>query len=256
MQKTLTALTVAALLTAAGNNGCKKKEAPPPQPLEEELTEAVGTWAEGHWCEYRLTSAGGKTSEVTVALVGAEEQARGRFFWMEVAVTEGKYKVITKALIPQLERVSFLESGKDLTEASQRLIIKVGDAKAVELPLRELKLLHKVAAATGEGADLNAIFGGGEGVRTADAGTAPYETLGGKTLTCRKITIARAGEDEGYVLASDEVPIFGIAYSRNPRGELELVDYGTSGANSLIVEQPEKLDVGDIVAGNKPAPRR
>jgi hypothetical protein len=247
----LTVIALCGLALYAGCSSCKKKEPPPPTPIEEALTEAVGRWEVGRWCEYRLTSAGGKKSEVSVALTGEERRSGKNYFWLEVVVEREGRKVISKALLPQLENVSFLESGKDLTVESERLIVKVGDARAVELPLKELQLLQKALETVGRGPDLNEIFGGGADVDAEKAGAVTYETLSGKKLACEKLVLTQAGRDAGYVYVAEEVPVFGVAFSEHENGTLELVDYGDSGATTAITEEPEKLDLVGIAKGLK-----
>lgn len=247
-------LAVAAACAAAllaGCSSCQKKELPPPTPLEEVLTEAVGRWETGRWCEYRLTSAGGAKSEVFVALTGRERLSGQDYFWLEVVVERDERKVISKALVPQLETVSFLESGKDLAQESERLIVKAGDARAVELPLKELQLLQEALETVGRGPDLNEVFGGGADVDAEKAGPVTYETLAGKKVACEKMVLKQAGRDVGYAYVSEEVPIFGVAFSEHERGTLELVDYGDSGAETAITEEPEKLDLVGIAKGLK-----
>ncbi len=245
------ALALAVVAAVSGCGPCGKKKPPPPTPIEEVLTEAVSEWAAGQWCEYRLTSRGGKESDVSFALTGRERRRGQDFFWLEVVVEREGVKVITKALVPQLERVSFLESGKDLTKEAERLIVKVGDERAVELPLQQLQLLQKALEITGKGADLNDVFGGGADIDAEEVGPQPYETLGGKKLSCTKLALTKAGQEVGFVLACEDVPILGIAYSEHPGGRLNLVDFGTSGATTAITEEPQKLDFGDVVEGLK-----
>lgn len=236
----------------AGCGPCAKKAPPPPAtPIEEVLTEAVSQWDVGRWCDYRLTSRGGTESKVFVALTGKERRSGRDYFWLEVVVEREGRKVISKALVPQLESVSFLESGKDLTRESERLIVKVGDARAVELPLKELQLLQKAMEIAGEGPDLNEVFGGGADIDAAEAGSVAYETLSGKKLACEKLTLTKAGEDVGYVYVTQEVPIFGIAFSEHEKGTLALVDFGDSGATTAIEEEPQKLDFVGIAKGLK-----
>lgn len=241
---------VLALALAAGLAGCgackKKKEPPPPSPVEKELTEAVGGWAAGQWCEYRLTEAGGKEADVGVTLTGKESRLGRDYFWLEIVVERDGRKVISKALVPQLERVSFLTSGKDLTKESERLIIKVGDEPAVELPLKELQLLQQLSEITGKGPKLDELFAGGEGMSSREEGPAEYTTRGGKKLACTKLVLTRDGQDQGTVLACDEVPIFGIAYSEQAKGKLELVDFGPSGATTAVTEEPTQLELGGL----------
>jgi hypothetical protein len=247
----LTIAAVCSMALFAGCSSCRKKEPPPATPLEEVLTEAVGQWETGRWCEYRLTGASGKESDVLVALTGKERRSGKDYFWLEVVVERDNRKVISKALVPQLERVSFLESGKDLTKESERLIVKVGDARAVELPLKELQLLQKALETVGQGPDLNEVFGGGEDVDTEEAGAVKYETASGKKLACEKLLLKKAGRDVGYAYVAEEVPIFGVAFSEHEKGTLELIDYGDSGAETAITEEPEKLDLVGIAKGFK-----
>lgn len=236
----------------AGCGPCAKKEQlPPPTPIEEVLTEAVSQWEAGRWCEYRLTSRGGKESDVLVALTGKERRGGRDYFWLEFVVEREGRKVISKALVPQLESISFLKSGKDLTRESERLIVKVGDAPAVELPLKELQLLQKAMETLGQGPDLNEVFGGGGDVDAEEAGTEAYETLAGKKLTCEKLVLTKAGREVGYAYVAEEIPVFGIAFSEHEKGTLELVDYGDSGATTAITEEPQKLDFVGIAEGLK-----
>lgn len=236
----------------AGCGPCAKKEQlPPPTPIEEVLTEAVSQWEVGRWCEYRLTSRGGKESDVLVALTGKERRGGRDYFWLEFVVEREGRKVISKALMPQLESISFLKSGKDLTQESERLIVKVGDAPAVELPLKELQLLQKAMETLGQGPDLNEVFGGGGDVDAEEAGTEAYETLAGKKLTCEKLVLTKAGREVGYAYVAEEIPVFGIAFSEHEKGTLELVDYGDSGATTAITEEPQKLDFVGIAEGLK-----
>ncbi|HUV86665.1 MAG TPA: hypothetical protein VMX79_06085 [bacterium] len=236
----------------AGCGPCGKKETPPPPTaIEEVLTEAVSQWEVGRWCEYRLTSGSGKESEVLVALTGKEGRGGRDYFWLEVVVEREGRKAVSKALVPQLESISFLKSGKDLAEESERLIVKVGDAPAVELPLKELQLLQKAMETVGQGPDLNEVFGGGAGVDAEEAGAAPYETLAGKKLSCEKLVLTKAGREAGYVYVAEEIPIFGIAFSEHEKGTLALVDFGDSGATTAITEEPRKLDLIGIAEGLK-----
>jgi len=247
------AISTAACLALFGGCGpCAKKEkVPPPTPIEEVLTEVVSQWEVGRWCKYRLAGRGGKESDILVALTGKERRSGRDYFWLEVVVEREGRKVISKALVPQLESVSFLESGKDLTKESERLIVKVGDARAVELPLEEFRLLRKALEAVGEGPDLNEVFGGGADISAEGAGTVTYETLAGKKLTCEKVVFTKAGRDVGYAYVAEEVPVFGVAFSEHEKGKLELVDYGDSGATTAIAEEPRKLDFVDIAKGLK-----
>lgn len=247
----LTIAVVCSLALFAGCSSCQKKEPPPATPLEEVLTEAVGQWETGRWCEYRLTGTGGKESDVLVALTGKERHSGKDYFWLEVVVERGTRKAISKALVPQLDRVSFLESGKDLTKESERLIVKVGDARAVELPLKELQLLQQALETVGQGPDLNEVFGGGDDIDAEEAGAVTYEILAGKKLACEKLILKKAGRDAGYAYVAEEVPIFGVAFSEHESGTLELVDYGDSGAETAITEEPEKLDLVGIAKGLK-----
>ena len=247
----LTIAVVCSLALFAGCSSCKKKAPPPATPLEEVLTEAVGRWEAGRWCEYRLTSPGGKESEVLVALTGKERRGGKDYFWLEVVVEREGRTVISKALVPQLESVSFLESGKDLTKESERLIVKVGDARAVELPLKELQLLQQALETMGRGPDLNEVFGGGADIDAKEAGAVTYETSSGKKLACEKLVLTKAGRDAGYAYVAEEVPIFGVAFSEHDKGTLELVDYGDSGAMTAITEEPEKIDLVGIAKGLK-----
>ncbi|NIT35742.1 MAG: hypothetical protein GTN49_04470 [candidate division Zixibacteria bacterium] len=247
------AISIAACVAFfAGCGPCAKKEkVPPPTPIEEVLTEVVSQWEVGRWCEYRLVSRGGKESDILVALTGKERPSGRDHFWLEVVVEREGRKVISKALVPQLESVSFLESGKDLTKESERLIVKAGDARAVELPLKELRLLQKALEVAGQGPDLNEVFGGGAGISAQGAGNVTYETLAGKKLTCEKVVLTKAGRDVGYAYVAEEVPVFGIAFSEHGKGKLELVDYGDSGVTTAITEEPRKLDFVEIAKGLK-----
>jgi len=236
-------IPAAVILSLGGCGPCARKEPPPPTPLEETLTEAVATWAPGQWCAYRLTSAGGKKADVAVSLTGKESRVGRDYFWLEVVVTREGQRVITKALLPQLDRVSFLESGKDLTEKSERLIVKVGDEPALELPLKELQLVQKFGELTGKTADLDALFGGGEGVSSRDAGAVEYETLSAKKVTCKKLILSRDGRDAGWAYVAADIPIFGVAYSEHEKGKIELIDWGPSGATTNITEEPQRLEI-------------
>jgi hypothetical protein len=253
MTRYLLALVIpASLFIYAGCGSCdKKEELPPPTPIEEVLTEAVGQWEVGRWCEYRLMSRGGRESEIFVALTGSENVSGDTYFWLEVVAERDDRKVISKALVPQLDRVSFLESGKDLTKESKRFIVKVGEDRAVELPLQELQLLQEALELVGQGPDLNEVFGGGADVDAVEAGTVKYDTLSGKKLPCEKLILKKGGREVGYAYACEDVPVFGIAYSEHEKGTLELVDYGDSGAMTAITEEPEKLDLVGIATGLK-----
>jgi hypothetical protein len=245
------AISTAACVAFFGGCGpCAKEEkVPTPTPIEEVLTEVVSQWEVGRWCEYRLVSREGKESDVLVALTGKERLSGRDYFWLEVVVEREGRKVISKALVPQLESVSFLESGKDLTKESERLIVKVGDARAVELQLKELRLLQKALEAVGRGPDLNEVFGGGADVDAEGVGTVTYQALAGKKLTCEKVVLTKAGRDLGYAYVAEDVPIFGVAFSEHEKGKLELMDYGDSGATTAIAEEPRKLDFVDIAKG-------
>jgi hypothetical protein len=248
----LVIILAACVVFFAGCGPCAKKETlPPPTPIEEVLTEAVSQWDEGKWCEYRLTSRGGKESEVLVSLTGKERRSGKDFFWLEVVVERDGRKAISKALVPQLESVSFLKSGKDLTTEAERLIIKVGDSPAVELPLKQARLLQKAMEIAGEGPDLNEVFGGGSSVDAVEAGAVTYETLSGKKLDCEKLELTDAGREAGYVYVAEDVPIFGIVFSEHEKGTLDLVDFGDSGATTAITEEPRELDLIDIAEGLK-----
>jgi hypothetical protein len=233
-------LAVALAAGLAGCGPCQKKAAPPLTPAEVTFTEAVEGWTVGQWCEYRTTSSQGRKAKVRVALTGREPHPGGDYYWLEVTVERDDVRVVTKALVPQMERVTFLTGPKDLTKKSKRLIVKVGEEGAVELPLKQLQLLEAVSGAA-RGADLDEIFGGGEGFGSRDVGPAEYRTLAGKDLACRKIVLTDAGKDAGYFLGSDDVPVFGVAYSEHANGKLELVDFGQSGATTAITETPASL---------------
>jgi hypothetical protein len=254
LARVIIVVSLLCLLGLPDCSSCRKEAPPPPTPIEEVLSEAVAQWEVGRWCEYRLTSRSGKESEVFVALTGSERLRGKDYFWLEVVVEREGRKAISKALLPQLESVSFLESGKDLAQESERLIVKIGEAPAVELPLQELQLLHRALETVGRGPDLNEVFGGGDQVDATEAGAVDYETLAGKKIACEKLVLTQGGEDLGYAYVAEEVPVFGIAFSEHEGGTLELVDYGDSGAETAITEEPQKLDLLDLAPELKDLP--
>ena len=181
----------------------------------------------GVWAEYRVVDkVTGREIRMRMSIVGKE----GDGVWYEVLQDDGGSRNIVKMLV---------RGDPDDPDNIERLILKSGDAPAVEMPRDFVAMGRRMAVHMFERRS-GVPVEGTEGLRVVDEGrrtvTVPAGTF---RATLRKIV-----DPQGKVLATyafdPDVPPFGVITSDTGRTTMELVAYGRD-ATSAITETPAPM---------------
>ncbi|MCP4231444.1 MAG: hypothetical protein GY771_15030 [bacterium] len=203
-------------------------------PTPPERTEDDGTlhsyyatgWAVGHWVRYDYSKSGVRSS-LYIALTDSEMMDGKTYFWLEAVQRNGTTVIATRQLIPD-SSISVLENASGgLLPGAKRFIIKRGNVTSIELSPTDVKNNDVI--------DLKGIFAVSENVfADVEVIKTEYSAKSGKRLDCVSTTYRHTEGSSSVILDSVDVPISGIAYSKLAGGELELVDFGYSGADSVF----------------------
>ena len=180
----------------------------------------------GVWSEYSIQEKStGKSSTMRMAVVGLEDDA----YWYEVKMVDGGETNIIKML---------LRGDPGSTESIQRLIIKSGNAQAMEMPAEFLSMGRRMA---------------GQMFESRSGAASPDSELQVKDITRHEVTVPagtfktvqrRIVDAEGKIVATydfnSEVLPIGVVRSDSGEVTMELLGYGTD-ARSLITEEPMKF---------------
>lgn len=184
----------------------------------------------GSWAEYAVTdSAAGTEMKMRMAIVGKEDDA----FWYEVENDAAGGRNIIKMLVTGDPNKS--------TENIRRMIIKSGDAAAMEMPRDFLVMGRQMAGS---------MFEKRSGVRPSPEPEGSIEEIGTREVTVPAGTFSTKqyrirdaqGTEVGTYDISDKVPPFGIVLSETRNGTLKLLGHGDD-AVSAITEEPTPMPV-------------
>ena len=167
----------------------------------------------GGWSEYQMTTKGGSSSKMKLAVVGKE----GEDYWYET-VFEGKQegKMVSKMLV----------SGNPGDRKNvKRMIIKSGNESAMEMPVQMMQ----------QGSQSQGPRG-----KVVDKGTETIKVPAG-TFTCQHMQY-QDGEKVVDAWVTKDISPYGMVKSQSKEFEMVLLGYGT-GAKTLITETPKKFEM-------------
>lgn len=183
-------------------------------------------WAVGHWVRYDFTVSGNRSS-VYVAITDSEIIDGETCYWLETVKSNGTITVATRQLVTYSDSDPFLRTAGGLLPDATRYVVKSGSSSPTERTLSEGRASPII--------DFERLFGGDEKIDMISVDeNAAYTTKSGKEMVCFRKILMLNNENVGTVLLTRDVPVTGIAYSNGRNRELELVDFGFSGAGSVF----------------------
>jgi len=183
-------------------------------------------WAVGQWVRYDY-SVSGTRSSIYIAITESEAVDGETHYWLEAVKTNGTTTVATRQLVAYSDNNPFLIVDGGILPDVKRYAIKTDYSLPTERPVPEGKVKPVI--------NLERIFGGEKNIDTISVDeNAAYVTKSGKDMVCVRKILMLNDENVGAVLVTRDVPITGIAYSSGRNRELELVDFGFSGAGTVF----------------------
>jgi hypothetical protein len=177
----------------------------------------------GAWAEYQMTTKGEDPVTMRLAVVGKE----GEFFWYETVMTmKDQGRMVTKMLV---------SGNPQETQNVKRMILKSGDAAAVEMPVTAPS--EPKAEADKPKQPEGTLVNKGSEMVTVPAGTFKTDHY---VYTQDKIVV------DSWVAA--DIGPYGMVKTLTKDMEMVLTAYGKD-ATTLITETPQKLEIPKLPFG-------
>jgi hypothetical protein len=182
---------------------------------------------EGVWAQYAvLDKQTMKESKMRMAIVGVE----GDSYWYEVWLQDAESRNVIKLLVT---------GDPNNSENIQRLIMKSGDAQAIEMP-RDFVVMGRQMAVH--------MFETRAGVGEKPAAEVKVEVIGERSVTVPAGTftttqsriIGADGKEMGSFDISPKIPPFGVVTSETAQTKMDLLAFGQD-AETAITEEPVKM---------------
>lgn len=190
----------------------------------------AGLYAEpevGEYSELRLTdSESDRTGTLRVAVVRTEDRPSAPHYWFEITMTGGI--VGPEAVIAQILVARYPFDSEDI----QGYILKLPGRRAMRVPKEMLNQLSQLTEQT-------RIGWRDECRASKDLGTEEVRVPAG---TFRARHLRTAGQQEGELWLSPDVPFGIVKFTDSRGGRMQLLRHGT-GARSSITEEPIDIQV-------------
>ncbi len=192
----------------------------------------------GAWASYLVVDEQGAESRMRFAVVGEEQLEGRRGLWYETNIDSAEEPATIKLLL-------LLGEG-DQWEI-KRMVMKSGEGPAMELPV--------------------SMSGDSKGARGM-MGSVPFDTesedfqqslqelgreqltVDGKTLECMHYQVKDQDGEPAEFWVSRQVPLFSMVRYQGQQSRMELQEWGDSGAESRIKEDPQSI-MGGLKGGLK-----
>jgi hypothetical protein len=179
-------------------------------------------WNVGDWAEYEVKGGSLESYRLRYAITGVDTVEGEPYYWFEMIGSSGESRFAYKMLVPYGYR-----------GVAERMIIKVGDQPALEMP--KFEGLNEEPP----GENRPYLYLAAE-VDSAKIGEEKITVPAGDFKTIHaKIKDSKGQESEIWVCA--EVPVFGIVAAESFVEEMKLVAKGND-AKTAITEEPHKID--------------
>jgi len=201
--------------------------APPPMINTDELE--VGSWAK------ILQKIGGDKVKIWLGVVGEEKIAGKRYVWVEIRFKQRGQDFIVKSLM----RASIKEKASDM----KRLIVKIGNQPAMEVPIDMLKMM-------GQSTD---FFGQSENEENAIVemlGREKVRVPAGTFLANHIKIKEKDGSFTVDIWETNKVPIKVVKVKNSHGMETLLLEYG-KGAKTKITEKPVPFNMQNFIMNMK-----
>ena len=201
--------------------------APPPMINTDELE--VGSWAK------ILQKIGGEKVKIWLGVVGKEKIAGKKYVWVEIRFKQRGQDFIVKSLM----RASIKEKASDM----KRLIVKIGNQPAMEVPIDMLKMM-------GQSTD---FFGQSENEENAIVemlGREKVRVPAGTFLANHIKIKEKDGSFTVDIWETNKVPIKIVKVKNSHGMETLLLEYG-KGAKTKITEKPVPFNMQNFIMNMK-----
>lgn len=200
--------------------------AQPKGPMMPEVPRLFGQFApaEGVWAQYAvLDKATMKESKMRMAIVGVE----GDSYWYEVWLQDKESRNVIKLLV---------NGDPNNSENIQRMIMKSGDAQAIEMPrdfvvMGRQMAVHMFETRAGVGEKP------GPEVKVEKIGERSVTVPAGTFTTVQSRIVGAGGKEMGTFDLSEKIPPFGVVTSETAQTKMDLLSFG-SDAKTAITEEP------------------
>ncbi len=223
-------LDLSTMLAAAGGDLDLKALLSPPQ---------VGAWS-----SYKVS---GKSMDrpkmFRLAVVGKEQFEGAPHIWLELTVAGQNGDSLTA--------MGLYPAGESLGLTAKKVVLKMGDSEAQEVPAGLVSLGTTLATRFGLGIDLDELVASiREGTRKGISSKEQAEeslALKGGILSTRRMLVEDAKGRQVSLWLSREAPLFSFVKAIHEARTLELETWGASGAVSRIGKNYNSFDLKDIL---------
>jgi len=197
----------------------------------------------GAWSSYRVSGKSmDKPRRFKVAVVGKEQFEGMPHIWLELTVVGQDGDSLTA--------MGLYPAGESLGLTAKKVVLKLGDSEAQEVPAGLVSLGTMLATRFGLGIDLDELTasireGTQKGI-TSKEQAAEHLKLTGGALTARKLLVQDAKGRKVDLWLSREAPLFSFVKAVHEARTLELEDWGASGALSRIGGKYHPFDLKDM----------
>lgn len=203
--------------------------AQPKGPMMPEVPRLFGQFvpAEGVWAQYAvLDKASMKESKMRMAIVGKE----GDSYWYEIWLQDRQSRNVIKLLV---------KGDPNNSENIQRMIMKSGDAPAIEMPrdfvvMGRQMAVHMFETRAGVGEKP------GPEVKVEKVGERSVTVPAGTFSTVQSRIVGADGRELGSFDLSEKVPPFGVVTSETAYTKMDLLAHGAD-AKTAITEEPTPM---------------
>jgi len=199
--------------------------------------------AVGAWSSYAVIVKGVETPRrFSVAVVGKEQFEGAPHIWLEMTVIGDDGDSLTV--------MGLFPAGEFLGLTAKKVVLKLGDAGAQEVPAGLVSLGTMLAARFGLGLDLDELTasireGAQKGVSATEQGREQLYLEQG-ALDTRRLLVRDSQDREATIWLSSQAPLFGFAQAVHEARRLELTAWGASGATSRIGGRYHPFDLKDM----------
>lgn len=179
-------------------------------------------WNVGDWAEYEISGSSLGAYTLRYAITGQEDVMGENYYWLEMVGKSGDNRFVYKMLVPYGYR-----------GVAERMIIKVGDQPALEMP--KIEGLNEEPP----GENRPYVFLPDE-VGAGATGDETIEVPAGEFF-CVHAKVKDLRDREVEVWVTKDVPVLGIVQLVSTAENMKLAATGT-GAGTAITEEPQQID--------------
>jgi len=199
----------------------------------------------GTWARYSLSGAKSQgLKDLYLGVVGEQAVKGKRHLWFEWTTVAGPDTSTVKLLLPADSLLSL---------KARRVIVKQGGSQAMEIPFGGLVLESLMGQQSALGIDLEDMPSAlekaletGHQIETLGTSTA---TVAGKSIETDHLRLTDRNGRAVELWLSSAVPFFSIVRLTAEGLQVQLADWGGSGAVSRIGEDHRSLDLKSIIKG-------